>query len=132
MSMNLVVLEGRITRDPELKTTSSGIEYVNFSIATDEFAGKDKDKKTEFHDVTAWRRTAVFIANYFHKGDGILVKGKLHRETYEDKESGKNRSAVKVVADEVVFPSGKKSGNSEQPAASNSFEELPDDGNLPF
>ncbi len=131
--MNHVDLCGRVVRDPEMKVTNTGIEFCTFCVATDNYAGKGKERTAEFHDVVAWKQTAVFISKYFHKGDGIVLSGHIHYNTYEDKETGKKIKSANIEVDNVEFPPVRKSeSSSEQPAASASFEELPDEGQLPF
>lgn len=106
--MNKIFITGRLTKDPELRTTASGIEVCGFTVAVDRKAGKDGEKKCDFIDCTAWRKTGVFVEKYFHKGDGITVEGRLESEKYQDKD-GNNRVSWKVTVDEVEFPLGKRS-----------------------
>lgn len=136
--MNRIFISGRLTRDPELKVTGTGIEVCGFTVAVDRKVDKDGEKKCDFIECTAWRKTGVFVERYFHKGDGINLEGTLQSEKYTDK-SGNGRTAWKVVVDNVEFPLNKKSdgssvGNYEQAApADEKFAELPEnDGNLPF
>lgn len=117
--MNKIIISGRLTKDPELKSTGSGIEVCNFTVAVDRRVGKDGEKKCDFIDCTAWRKTGVFVEKYFKKGDGINVVGRMESEKYTDKD-GNNRTAWKVTVDEVEFHYGKKSG-------SDSNEAFPDD-----
>ena len=81
--MNKVILKGRLTADPELSNTSTGVEYCNFSIAVDRYAGKDKEPETDFVPCKAWRQSAVFITKYFSKGKEILVEGSIRFDKYE-------------------------------------------------
>lgn len=135
--LNNLNAEGRLTRDPELKTTPSGVEYATFTVACDKNMGKDKEKHTDFILCKAWKQTAVFISKYFHKGDGITINGEYHSEQYQDKDTGKNKTAVCVVVHEAYFPiGGKKSGaGDDNPFTANESpaEELTkDEGELPF
>ncbi len=104
--MNNVVLAGRLTHEPELKTTQTGVEVTNFRIAVkQEYVKNGEEKKADFFDIVAWRQTAAFVCRYFHKGNGITLKGKLQSRTYQAKD-GSNRYVVEVVADSVEFPLG--------------------------
>ena len=106
--LNRTVLNGRMTRNPELRRTQNDVPVVTFRIAVDrDYQTKDGEKKTDFFDVTAWRQKAEFVAKYFEKGQLILVDGRLETDIYTDKE-GIKRQTVKVVADEVYFGSNKK------------------------
>lgn len=125
-----------MTKDPELKATGSGVEVCNFTVAVDRRVGKDGEKKADFIDCTAWRKTGVFVDKYFKKGDGINVVGRMESEKYQDKD-GNNRTAWKVTVDEVEFHYGKK-GSSDYSASSESdpldqFAPADDGGgDLPF
>ncbi len=100
--MNHVILIGRLTRDPELRYTASGIAVVNFRIAVDR-RFKDKatgEKPTDFFDVSAWRQTAEFVANYITKGRLVAVAGTVQNRKYTDK-AGQERQVTEIIADEV-------------------------------
>lgn len=104
--MNSVVLAGRLTHEPELKTTPTGVEVTNFRIAVkQEYVKNGEEEKADFFDIVAWRQTAAFVCRYFNKGSGITLKGKLQSRTYQAKD-GSNRYVVEVVADSVEFPLG--------------------------
>ena len=75
--MNKIIIKGRLTRDPELKTSQSGTEYCKFSVAVDRRGGKDKEKITDFFDCTAFGNTGVAVSKYFTKGKEILVEGRM-------------------------------------------------------
>lgn len=107
--LNHIVIMGRLTRDPELRTTGSGLSVANFSIACDrDFSGKDGgEKETDFIDCTAWRKTAEFVAKYFTKGRMIVVSGRLQTSSYNDKDGNRRRSVI-VVADNCYFGDSKK------------------------
>lgn len=114
--LNHIDIMGRLVRDPEYRTTGSGISVANFSVAVDrDFSGKDGgEKETDFIDCTAWRRTAEFVTKYFTKGRMIVVSGRLQASSYTDKEGNKRRSVI-VVADNCYFGDSKKdadAGNS--------------------
>lgn len=141
--INSVVLMGRLTYDPELRSTPNGVSVIRFQIACDRrFRGSDEERKADFIDVTAWRQTAEFISRYFHKGSMIAVEGSIQTENFTDKD-GNKRKSVQVVANNVSFCGSKAESDTaldtpfNQPApnyADNSdFEEIPDDeDNLPF
>jgi single-strand DNA-binding protein len=123
--MNKVVITGRVTRDPELRTTSSGTEVCNFAVAVDRRVKKGEEKKTDFVNCTAWSKTGVFVHTYFKKGDGIEVVGRIESEKYADKD-GANRIDWHVTVEDVGFSYGKgKSGEYGQNTASASEEQLP-------
>lgn len=101
--MNKVVLIGRLTRDPELRTTPSGVSAVNFSIAVNRnFKNKDGVIETDFFNVTAWRRQAENISKYCMKGTQVCVEGRLQNRTYEAQD-GTKRYVTDVIADNVEF-----------------------------
>ena len=98
--LNHIVLMGRLTRDPEMRRTGSGISVVSFSIAVDrDFADKQSGKKeTDFIDIVAWRSTADFVSKYFTKGRMAVVHGRLQIRSWTDKQ-GNSRRTAEVVAD---------------------------------
>lgn len=99
--INRVVLVGRLTRDPELKTTTTGKNVVDFSIAVDKkFKPNDGSPTADFFRVTAWDKTAEFVANYLSKGRLVAVDGRLQSRKYQASD-GTNREVVEVVADNV-------------------------------
>lgn len=102
--LNVVVLMGRLTADPEVKTTPNGVSVCSFSIAVNRSYDREK---TDFVDVVAWRNTAEFVGKYFSKGQMIVVKGALQTRTYEDKERQK-RKIIEVLAENVEFGESKK------------------------
>lgn len=107
---NLVVLTGRLTADPELKTTPNGISVCSFSIAVDRAYKKGEEKQTDFINIVAWRQTAEFVSKYFGKGNLIGIEGSIQTRRYQDKD-GNNRTAFEVVANNVQFVESKKSPN---------------------
>ena len=106
---NRIILMGRLTKDPELKNTQSGIPMCRFSIAVDRAYSKGQEKQTDFFDITAWRQTAEFVAKYFSKGRMIHVEGKLQNNNYTD-QNGVKQYRNAIIADNVAF-CGDKSGN---------------------
>ena len=136
--LNVVVLTGRLTADPELKTTSSGISVCSFSVAVERRYRSGEERQTDFINVVAWRASAEFVSKYFKKGQMIAVEGSLQTRRYQDKE-GKNRTAHEVVASNVQFADFKSNqqGDSAAPAFSNAeesdFTEISgNDDDLPF
>lgn len=102
--MNKAILMGRLTRDPELRSTNNGTSVCSFSLAVNR---RGKDEGTDFLDVVAWSKTAEFAAKYFVKGQQVAVVGRIQTRNYEDKQ-GNKRKAVEVVAEEVFFADSKR------------------------
>ena len=154
--LNHIVLMGRLTRDPEMRRTQSGVAVTSFSLAVDrDFSAQGGDKQTDFIDIVAWRNTAEFVSKYFTKGRMAVVSGRLQIRDWTDKDGGKRRSA-EIVADNVYFGDSKKDGEGggggyaapsqpdrhsqgggssgyTAPVTGSDFAELDDDdGDLPF
>lgn len=128
--INTVALTGRLTFNPELKSTANGVSVMSFSIAND----KKYSEGANFIPCVAWRQTAEFISRYFHKGDMVGIEGELQTRNYTDRD-GNSRTAVEVVVSNVSFCERKSSGQSqEQPAPSyNDYEPIDDDNDkLPW
>ena len=108
--LNHITIMGRLTRDPELRRTGTGIAVASFTVAVDrDFGGRDGgEKETDFIDCVAWRQTGEFVSKYFTKGSMIVVSGRLQIRSWTDKEGNKRRSA-EVVADNVYFGESKRS-----------------------
>ena len=101
--LNHIVLMGRLTRDPEVRHTTSGLPVASFSLAVDrDFAQKGAEKQTDFINIVAWRSTAEFVGKYFVKGQLVAVSGRLQMRDWTDKEGGR-RTTAEVVADNVYF-----------------------------
>ena len=136
---NLVVLTGRLTADPELKTTPNGISVTTFSIAVDRRYRSGEERQTDFINIVAWRQSAEFITKYFKKGNLIGIEGSIQTRRYQDK-NGNNRTAFEVVANNVQFVESKRdSAPASEPASFsnadvNDFADLGDasDDDLPF
>ena len=138
---NLVVLTGRLTADPELKTTTSGLSVTSFSIAVDRRYRSGEQRQTDFINIVAWRSHAEFITKYFKKGNLIGIEGSIQTRTYQDK-NGNNRTAFEVVVNNVQFVESKKDSGalpdtapaSFSNADANDFADLGDatDDDLPF
>ncbi len=150
--LNHIVLMGRLTRDPELRSTQSGVSVASFRIAVDRDFGRGEngEKQTDFIDVVAWRQTGEFVARNFHKGSMAAVSGRLQIREYTDRD-GNRRTAAEVVADNVYFGDSRRDGGepsesrgssytrdyeapkSSPKQAASPFEDLGgDDGELPF
>lgn len=144
--LNHIVIMGRLTHDPELRRTGSGLAVARFTVAVDrDFANKDSgERETDFIDCVAWRSTGEFVSKYFSKGSMAVVSGRLQIRSWEDKDGNKRRTA-EIVADNVYFGGSKRgdqqpAGASENSPSRNSpapqmaeFEELDgDDEQLPF
>lgn len=115
--LNKVILHGRLTADPELRQTQSGISSCSFTVAVERsFNGADGEKQTDFIKCQAWRQTAEFVNRYFSKGSLIIVDGSLHNNNYTDS-NGIKRYTFVVNADSVSF-GGSKSDNAVQPEQS--------------
>ena len=108
--LNHIVIMGRLTRDPELRRTGSGIAVASFTVAVDrDFSGRDGgEKETDFIDCVAWRQTGEFVSKYFTKGSMVVVSGRLQIRNWNDKDGNKRRTA-EVVADNVYFGESKRS-----------------------
>ena len=138
--LNHITIMGRLTRDPELRRTGSGVAVTSFTLAVDrDFAPKDGgEKETDFIDCVAWRSTGEFVEKYFKKGSMAVVAGRLQIRAWTDKDGNKRRSA-EVLADNVYFGEAKKSGtyndadNLDPVAPAQDFAMLTDDdAQLPF
>jgi len=140
--MNRVILMGRLTKDPELSQTPSGVSVVRFSIAVNRRFAKEGQQQADFISIVAWRTTAEFVAKYFKKGSMIAIVGSIQTRSWKDKD-GKTQYATDVIADEVYFTGEKKeaSGYTSQPApqedcmqafSGEDFTESDYDDDLPF
>ena len=126
--MNVIIITGRLGKDPELKTAANGNEYLNFNVAVDRKMKKGEEKKTDWFRCVAFGKLAVFICTYFKKGNGIEIVGRMENDPYKDKETGKTVSSWQLLVETVDFPKG---GNKEAPAAPEGFEHV-DEGEIPF
>ena len=120
--LNHIVIMGRLTRDPELRRTGSGIAVASFTVAVDrDFGGRDGgERETDFIDCVAWRQTGEFVSKYFTKGSMIVVSGRLQIRNWNDKDGNKRRSA-EVVADNVYFGESKRSAESNSSYGGNAY-----------
>lgn len=120
-SINQVILMGRLTRDPEQRTTTSGRMVVSFSIAVDR---QTQDDQADFFDVTAWEKLGELVMQYLSKGRRVLVQGRLRQDSWEDKETGKRRSRIEVVASDVTFLDGPSGDTASSTANISTKEEV--------
>lgn len=116
-SINQVILLGRLTRDPEARTTSTGKTVVSFSLAVDR---QGSDDQADFFDITAWEKLGDLVTQYLSKGRRVLVQGRLRQDSWDDKETGKKRSRVEVTATDVTFLDGPSGESQGAPAAASS------------
>lgn len=137
---NLVVLTGRLTADPELKTTPSGVSVTTFSIAVSRRYKAGEETQADFINIVAWRQTAEFITKYFSKGNMIGIEGSIQTRRYTDKD-GKSRTVFEVIANNAQFVESKRDSapGTDAPASFsnasvNEFTEVPgeSDEDLPF
>ena len=138
--LNSVCLMGRLTADPELKSTQSGVSVCSFRIAVDRtYTPKGQEKQTNFINIITWRSTAEFVSRYFRKGQLVAVQGSIQTGQYTDRD-GNKRTAFDVVADNVFFAEKKaESGETKQgagydhsPDIQGDFEEIISPDELPF
>ena len=109
-SVNQVILMGRLTRDPEQRTTGTGKIIVSFSIAVDRGG---QDDEADFFNVNAWEKLGELVMQYLSKGRRVLVQGRLRQDRWDDKETGKKQSRVEVTATDVTFLDGPTGGSSD-------------------
>lgn len=135
--LNSVNIAGRLTADPEVRQTPNGIPVTTFCVAVERTYRKGDQKETDFIDCVAWRNTATFVGQYFHKGDFVLLNGHLQTRNYEKGES--KRKVVELIVDNAYF--GPKSANSSQASApaqnysagdQEDFSSVDNDDDLPF
>ncbi len=127
-SINQVILMGRLTRDPEMRTTTTGKSIASFSLAVDR---NTQDDQTDFFDVTAWEKLGELANQYLSKGRRCLVQGRLRQDSWDDKETGKKRSKVEIVATDITFldgpNDGQQGGGSSAPRAAAPAKKKSDD-----
>ena len=120
--LNHITIMGRLTRDPELRRTGSGIAVASFTVAVDrDFGGRDGgERETDFIDCVAWRQTGEFVSKYFTKGSMAVVSGRLQIRSWTDKDGNKRRTA-EVVADNVYFGESKRGNEGNSNYGGNSY-----------
>ena len=134
--LNTITIMGRMTRDPELKTTPSGAAVTSFTLAVErDFKDKETGEKApDFIDCVAWRGTAEFVARYFSKGRMAVASGRLQLRDYTDKDGNKRRAA-EVVAENVYFGdsnNGNRGAENGDNYQTGGWTEVPDGEGLPF
>lgn len=106
--LNRIIIMGRMTKDPELRSTNGGVSVTSFTLAVDrDFKGQNGEKATDFIDVVAWRQTAEYVCKYFSKGRMACVEGRLQIREWKDKE-GNNRRNAEIQAENVYFADSKR------------------------
>lgn len=139
LNLNTVILCGRLTSDPELRTTQNGVAVTSFTVAVNRPRQKDKEQEADFINCVAWRQTAEFVAKFFHRGNSICVTGSIGTRHYMT-DSGEKRYITEVVVDNAKFVDSKADSQAQAPAAyvpeayasGASFEEVKGDDELPF
>ena len=110
--LNTAIIMGRLTTDPELKSTGGGVSVCSFTVAVDRrFKGQNEERQTDFIRCVAWRQSAEFLARFFRKGSMVAVTGSIQVRNYEDK-NGNRREAVELVADQISFTGERSQGGS--------------------
>ena len=111
--LNHITIMGRLTRDPELRTTQRGVSVTSFTVAVDrDFGGRDGgERQTDFIDCVAWRQTGEFVSKYFHKGSMIVVSGRLQSRKWQDRD-GNNRTSWEINAENVYFGESRRDSES--------------------
>lgn len=129
--LNHIVLMGRLTRDPELRETPSGVRVASFSLAVDhDYVSRETGERgVDFIDIVAWRGAAEFVSKYFSKGQMAVVSGRLQIRPWTDKDGNKRRSA-EVVADNIYFGEPKRENAATGPV-NVPYEDLPEDYPIP-
>ncbi len=128
--LNHITLQGRLTRDVELRRTNSGTAVASFTLAVeDDYSQQDGKRSCNFINCVAWKGTGEFAEKWFHKGDMMLLSGRLTIRGYEDK-NGNKRTAAEVVASNIYFAGSKAKADTD--AAPQQFDELVEDGDFPF
>ena len=126
--MNKVILVGRLTKDPELRTTTSGVSVCSFTVACDRrFVKQGEERKADFINCIAWRQSGESIAKFFTKGNRIALEGSIQTRTWQDAE-GKNRYATEVVVDQWEFAQSKSEGGSFSSGSNSGLYPVEDEG----
>lgn len=123
--INSIIIMGRLTASPELKSTTTGKKVTKFTVAVERRFAREQ---TDFIDVVAWEKAAEFVCKYFQKGNAIAVQGSLQTRNLEDN-SGNKRKAVEVVAEQLSFCGSKNAETAEKPVEE--YSDIPDE-DLPF
>jgi single-strand DNA-binding protein len=129
--LNRVILIGRLTRDPELRVTQSGVSVASFSLAVDRPFANQGQRETDFIDCVAWRRLAETVAEHMRKGRLVAVEGRLQIRSYETQD-GQRRRVAEVVCDDVRFLDRPRDGAGPAAATPSEDEDIPIPDDLPF
>lgn len=130
--LNQIAITGRLGKEPELRKTQNGTSVCSVSLAVDsDRKDEDGNRKTDWIDCVFWRQTAEFFCKYFHKGDTATVTGRLQTRKWQDKD-GKNRFALEILVENVYFAGRRDNTASDETTAEPSFEEVEEQGDLPF
>ena len=137
--LNKVILMGRLARDPELRSTTGGVDVTNFTLAVDRgYAKAGTERETDFLDCVAWRGTAEFVSRYFKKGMQVAVSGRIQTRKWKDQQD-QRRVSVEIVVDEAFFADAKRdpaagAGTDDRgrAAANWAYETLSADEDVPF
>ena len=127
--VNFTIVQGRLVKDPELRTTNSGVSVINFTIAWNKKLN-DENERSLYIDCEAWRGTADLISKYFKKGNEIVVEGELYTNTYQN-ENGENRHQIRLLVDQVHFTFGNSKQEQTEKKENKTLTPV-DDDNLPF
>ncbi len=138
-SFNKVILLGNLTRDPEVKNTPSGVTVANFGLAVNRKykQGEETKEEVSFIDIVVFGKQATNCGQYLHRGDSVMIDGRLQQRRWEDKETGQKRSKIDVVAESVNFMP-KRDGNSSATGTSTDLKQVPEfevpagDAEIPF
>jgi len=129
--LNHITVMGRLTKDPELRRTQSGIPVCSFSVACDrDYKNADGERNTDFIDIVAWRQTAEFVNKYFTKGRMAVIDGRLQLRDWNDRDGNKRRSA-EILANSINFGDSKPQ-NQAAPDPAPGYGDMADGGELPF
>jgi single-strand DNA-binding protein len=128
-SLNKVQLIGNLGKDPEVRTTQSGDSVASFSLATTDHwtdqAG-EKQERTEWHNIVAWKKLAEICSQYIHKGSKVYIEGRLQTRSYDDKENpGKKKYFTEIVAQNLIMLDGKKADGAAPAAPTSGDQDLP-------
>lgn len=134
MSTNVAILMGNLTKDPELRYTQSGTAVAKLGLAVNERYKKNDEwmERAHFFNITAWAKQAESAAQYLKKGSKVLIEGKLNHNTWEDKETGANRSSVDIKAEKIRFLDRFSKDDSQKDSAEKTTTDTPAEDDIPF
>ena len=128
--MNTVIMMGKLTKDPVIRSTATGMQVASFTLAVNRRFAKE-EPKADFFNVTAWSKTAEFVGKYFTKGQQVLVSGRLENRSWEDN-AGVKRYATDIIAENVEFADSKKQEDKEEWKPADKQIDISDESDLPF